>query len=176
MGAYILRRCLAGLVTLLVASFLVFLLVAYPATRWPNAVREPAHLAGDDRGGQDPAAPQRATARALLDLADRHAAGNFGTATTGQAVGAQLGARLLVTLRMVIPATILASIIAVLIGVVSAVRQYSITRPLVDRPGVPVLLHPVFVVAILLKDFFAVDFNNAVGHTVSTRSARTRRA
>ncbi len=28
MGGYILRRCLAGLVTLLVASFLVFLLVA----------------------------------------------------------------------------------------------------------------------------------------------------
>jgi len=70
MGGYILRRCLAGLVTLLVASFLVFLLVAVSgdplATLKANPHVSPATI--------EAAAPGPAVARAVLDLADRHAA------------------------------------------------------------------------------------------------------
>jgi peptide/nickel transport system permease protein len=166
MGGYILRRCLAGLVTLLVASFLVFLLVAVSGNPLANLYANP-HIS--------PATIQAARIQLHLNepLLERYwtwltgmLQGNFGTSTTGQDVGAQLGARLLVTLRMVIPATILALIIAVLIGVVSAVKQYSILDH--TMTGLAYLFYstPVFVVAILLKDFFAVDVNNAAGHTV----------
>jgi peptide/nickel transport system permease protein len=67
---------------------------------------------------------------------------------------------------MVIPATILAAIAAVLIGVLSAVKQYSILDN--TMTGLAYLFYstPVFVVAILLKDFFATDVNKAAGHTV----------
>ena len=41
MGGYILRRCLAGLVTLLVASFLVFLLVAVSGNPLANLEANP---------------------------------------------------------------------------------------------------------------------------------------
>jgi ABC-type dipeptide/oligopeptide/nickel transport system permease component len=40
-GGYILRRCLAGLVTLLVASFLVFLLVAVSGDPLANLEANP---------------------------------------------------------------------------------------------------------------------------------------
>ena len=89
-----------------------------------------------------------------------------GTSTTGQDVGAQLSDRLLVTLRMVVPATILAAIAAVLIGVVSAVKQYSILDHTLTGLAYLFYSAPVFVIAILLKDFVATDLNKSVGHTV----------
>jgi peptide/nickel transport system permease protein len=92
--------------------------------------------------------------------------GNFGISTTGQPVGPQLWSRLGVTLTLVLPAIIFSVIVAVLVGVLSAVKQYSIIDHL--STGLAYLFYstPVFVVAILLKDFLAVDVNNAVGHTV----------
>ena len=166
MGGYILRRCLAGLVTLLVASFLVFLLVAVSGDPLANLKANP-HIS--------PATIQAARIQLHLNepLLERYwtwltgiLSGTFGTSSTGQDVGAQLGARLMVTLRMVIPATILSAIVAVLIGVVSAVKQYSILDH--TMTGLAYLFYstPVFVVAILLKDFLAVDVNKAAGHTV----------
>jgi peptide/nickel transport system permease protein len=166
MGGYILRRCLAGLVTLLVASFLVFLLVAVSGNPLANLYANP-HIS--------PATIEAARIQLHLNepLLERYWSwltgmlhGSFGTSTTGQDVGAQLGVRILVTLRMVVPATILALIIAVLIGVVSAVKQYSILDH--SMTGLAYLFYstPVFVVAILLKDFLAVDVNNAAGHTL----------
>jgi peptide/nickel transport system permease protein len=166
MGAYVLRRCLAGLVTLLVASFLVFLLVAVSGNPLANLYANP-HIS--------PATIQAARVELHLNepLLERYwtwltdiLRGNFGTSTTGQPVGTQLGQRILVTLTMVIPATILAAILGVLIGVVSAVKQYSILDHLMTGLAYLFYSTPVFVVAILLKDFLAVDVNNAVGHTV----------
>ena len=166
MGGYILRRCLAGLVTLLVASFLVFLLVAVSGDPLATLKANP-HIS--------PATIEAARHQLHLDqpLLERYWTwltgmlhGSFGTSTTGQDVASQLGTRLLVTLRMVVPATILAAIVAILIGVVSAVKQYSILDH--TMTGLAYLFYstPVFVVAILLKDFFAVKVNSAAGHTV----------
>jgi peptide/nickel transport system permease protein len=67
---------------------------------------------------------------------------------------------------MVVPATILSAIIAVLIGVVSAVRQYSWVDHVLTALSYLFYSAPVFVVAILLKDFGAIKFNQAIGHTV----------
>jgi peptide/nickel transport system permease protein len=166
MSGYIIRRCLAGLVTLLVASFLVFLLVAVSGDPLANLKANP-HVS--------PATIAAAKQQLHLDqpLLQRYWTwltgvlhGDFGLSTTGQPVSSQLGQRILVTLTMVIPATIIAAVIAVFIGVVGAVKQYSITDHVMTGFAYLFYSTPVFIVAILLKDFLAVDVNNAAGHTV----------
>ncbi len=166
MSGYIIRRCLAGLVTLIVASFLVFLLVAVSGNPLANLYANP-HIS--------PATIAAAKEQLHLNepLLERYWTwltgilhGDFGTSTTGQPVGSQLGARMLVTLRMVIPATIIAAILGILVGVISAIKQYSILDHVMTGLAYLFYSTPVFIVAILLKDFLAVDVNNAVGHTV----------
>jgi peptide/nickel transport system permease protein len=166
MGGYILRRCLAGLVTLLVASFLVFLLVAVSGNPLANLYANPHISPATIRAAQVQLGLNQPLLERYWTWLSGLLRGSFGTSYTGQAVGAELGTRILVTLRMVIPATIIAAIVAVIVGVVSAVRQYSILDHTMTGLAYVFYSTPVFVVAILLKDFLAVDVNNAVGHTI----------
>lgn len=166
MAGFLIRRVLAGILTLLVASFLLFLLVAVSgnplATLMANPRVSPATIAAARR--------QLGLSQPLLlrywTWLTHMLTGNFGTSTTGQPVGSELGQRLLVTMQMVIPAVILAAILGILVGVVSAVRQYSVLDHTLTAVAYLFYSTPVFVVAILLKDFLAVDVNNAVGHTL----------
>jgi peptide/nickel transport system permease protein len=163
---FILRRLAAGVITLLVASFLMFLLVAVSgnplASLMANPHVSPATIAAARRelGLNEPLLVR------YWDWLTRMLSGSFGTSTTGQPVGSELGSRIVVTLQMVVPAVILAAVLAVIVGVVSAVRQYSVLDHALT--GVAYLFYstPVFVVAILLKDFLAVDVNNASGQTI----------
>ena len=166
MGAYLIRRVAAGIAVLLVASFLLFLLVSLSG----NPL---AQLEANPHVSQATIAAARAQLHLNEPLLQRYwtwltdfLQGNFGTSTTGQPVAPQLWHRWLVTLKMIIPAIILSVIIGVVVGVVSAVRQYSAVDH--TSTGLAYLFYstPVFVVAILLKDFLAVNVNNAVGHTV----------
>ena len=166
MSGYIVRRILAGLATLIVASFLVFLLVAVSGNPLANLYANP-HISQ--------ATIQAARLQLHLNepLLERYWTwltgvlhGDFGISTTGQPVGSQLGARILVTLRMVIPATIIAAFLGILVGVVSAVKQYSVLDHAMTGLAYLFFSTPVFIVAILLKDFLAVDVNNSVGHTI----------
>ena len=166
MAGYLIRRSLAGLATLLVASFLLFLLVAVSgnplATLMANPHISPATIAvARHQLGLDEPLLQRYWTW-LTNLLS----GSFGTSTTGQPVGPELWSRLGITLRMVIPATIIAAFIAVIIGVVTAVRQYSILDHTLTGFAYLFYSAPVFVIAILLKDFVATDVNKAAGHTI----------
>jgi peptide/nickel transport system permease protein len=166
MAAFLIRRALAGLATLLVASFLLFLLVAVSgdplATLRSNPHIPPQTLAI--------ARQQLGLNQPLLvrywEWLTHILQGNFGTSTINQTIAPQLGRALLVTLQMVIPATILSAIIAVILGVVSAVKQYSLLDHVQTAVAYLFYSAPVFVVAILLKDFFAIKLNRAVGHTL----------
>lgn len=166
MWGYIVRRLLAGAAVLLVASFLLYLLVALsgnPLSQLyanPHISRATIAAARAEMHLNEPLLQRYWTW--LTDLLQ----GNFGTSTTGQAVGPQILPRFFVTLKFVIPATILSVIVGVVAGVVSAVKQYSLADNI--STGLAYLFYstPVFVIALLLKDFLAVDFNNAVGHTV----------
>jgi peptide/nickel transport system permease protein len=165
-AGYLIRRGLTGILTLLVASFLIFLLVAISgnplATLMANPHVSPATIAAARRelGLDQPLLLRYWTW--LTHMLE----GDFGTSTTGQPVGSELGTRLIVTLQMVIPATILSAVIAVFVGVLSAVRQYSVWDHVMTGLAYLFYSTPVFVVAIMLKDFLAVDVNNAAGHTV----------
>lgn len=166
MASYLLRRAVAGLAVLFVASFLMFLLVSLSGNPLAQLQANPQI----SRATIEAARVQLHLNEPLLQRywlwLDGFLHGSFGTSTTGQPVGAQVGARLLVTVRLVVPAVILSVIVGVLVGVVSAVRQYSVLDHVLT--GLAYLLYstPVFVVAILLKDFLAVNVNRAAGHTV----------
>jgi peptide/nickel transport system permease protein len=165
--SYVARRLLIGVVILFIASVLMFILVALSGDPL-------AQLEANPHTSQATIAAMRATLHLNEPLMQRYwtwltglfAHGTFGTSTTGQDVAHQLIDRWGVTLKMVIPAVILSMIIAVVSGVLSAVKQYSILDNL--STGLAYLFYatPVFVLALLLKDFLAIRFNNAVGHTV----------
>ncbi len=166
MWAYILRRLGAGFLVLILASLVMFLLVSLSGDPLAQLRANP-HIS--------PATIAAAKAQMHLNepLLERYwtwltgfVQGDFGTSTTGQLVGPQIWPRFETTLKLVIPAVILSVLIAVLVGVVSAIKQYSTTDHV--STGLAYLFYstPVFVVALLLKDFLAVDVNNAIGHTI----------
>jgi peptide/nickel transport system permease protein len=88
--------------------------------------------------------------------------GNFtlGMTREGQPVLDTLGAAIPVTIRLVTLATILGIIVGITLGIVSALRQYS--RFDYGMTFVAFLMYslPIFWVAVLLKQYLAIGFNN----------------
>jgi peptide/nickel transport system permease protein len=85
---------------------------------------------------------------------------NFGTGRDGLAVIDSLALAIPVTLRLVAAATVLAAVLGIMIGIVTALRQYS--RFDYSMTFIAFLLFslPVFWVAVLLKEYLAISFNN----------------
>jgi peptide/nickel transport system permease protein len=166
MGAYILRRLGAGVLVLAVGTFGLYILVSLSGNPLANLMANP-HIS--------PATIRAARIELHLNepLLQRYwtwltgmLQGNFGISTLGQAVGPEIWPRMWVTLQMVIPATIISVVIGIGLGVVSAVRQYSILDHISTAFAYVFYATPVFVIAILLKDFLAVKVDNAAGHPV----------
>jgi peptide/nickel transport system permease protein len=166
MGAYILRRIAAGIVVLAVGTFFLYLLVSLSGNPLANLMANP-HIS--------PATIRAARIELHLNepLLERYWTwlagvlhGNFGISTTGQAVGPQIWPRMWVTMQMVLPAVILSIILGIGVGVVGAVRQYSLADHTSTGLAYVFFATPVFVIAILLKDFLAVKLDQATGHTI----------
>lgn len=85
---------------------------------------------------------------------------NFGTGRDGAAVIDSLALAIPVTLRLVAAATVLAAVLGIMIGIVTALRQYS--RFDYSMTFIAFLLFslPIFWVAVLLKEYLAISFNN----------------
>ena len=85
---------------------------------------------------------------------------DFGTGRDGSLVIDSLALAIPVTIRLVLAATIFAIILGIAIGVITALRQYS--RFDYSMTFVAFLLFslPVFWVAVLLKEYMAIQFNN----------------
>jgi peptide/nickel transport system permease protein len=166
MVTYVVRRLITAALILLGASFLVYNLTA---------------LSGDPladlRASNSPNAAQLMQARSqLLDLGTpapiRYfkwlggAAGcvvgncNLGMNLVGQPVTQALGQALVQTLTLVTGATVLAILIGVALGIVTALRQYSALDYGVTFMAFLFFSLPIFWVAVLLKEFGAIDFNN----------------
>ena len=84
MTGYILRRCLAGIVILFVASFLMFVLVAESGDPLATLRANPHVTPATIEAARHQLGPGPAAARALLDLADGILHGDFGKSTTGR--------------------------------------------------------------------------------------------
>lgn len=167
MLGYIIRRLLSSAVVILVASLLVFGLVASLSDplgelRSRNPA-PPSHVIEMRRQqlNLDKPVPQRYA----IWLAD-FAQGDFGEDNAGREVRPILIRRLLVTLRMVIAAALLALFLAVVVGVFSAVRQYSVGDYTFTFLGFLFLSTPVFWLAALLKEFGAIRINRFFGQRI----------
>ena len=160
---FIIRRLLVSVPILLAASFVMFGMVT---------------ISGDPlaefRQSTDPNAPQTmATMRQILDLdkpfTERYVdwlgglfQGDFGLNRDGQEVSALLSNAIGTTLRLIILATIASILLGLFIGIVSAVRQYSLLDYSSTFTAFLFFSLPVFWVAVLLKEFGAIKFNDCL--------------
>ncbi|MGH3805533.1 MAG: ABC transporter permease [Pseudonocardiaceae bacterium] len=167
MLAYALRRILVSVPILVIATFVVFVMVALSGDPLsPLKTRNPP---------PPPSTLQLEAHRLHLDepLMLRYwhwitgvIHGDFGPSVQStQVIGPELAHRFLVTFRLIGVAMLLALVLAVLVGVVGAVKQYSRTDYTFTFVGFLFLAMPSFWFAILLKEA-GIDFNDAVGDQV----------
>jgi peptide/nickel transport system permease protein len=85
---------------------------------------------------------------------------DLGKNMSGQAVSAQLGSAILTTLQLVLVATLTAIVLGVIVGISTALRQYSAFDYTVTFTSFLFFSLPVFWVAVLLKQYMAIGFND----------------
>lgn len=78
----------------------------------------------------------------------------------GATVGGDLAQAIPVTLRLVLAATLLAIVLGIGIGIVTALRQYSRFDYSMTFVSFLMFSLPIFWVAVLLKQYLAIAFNN----------------
>lgn len=85
---------------------------------------------------------------------------NFGMTRDGHSVLSELQLAVPVTVRLVLSATILAIVLGIGIGIVTALRQYSRFDYAMTFVAFLMFSLPIFWVAVLLKEYLAISFNN----------------
>jgi peptide/nickel transport system permease protein len=167
MSAYVIRRLLISVLILLLASFIMFALV--------SASGDPlADLQQDQSPNKEEKIQARIDALNLDEpLVVRYtiwlggAAGCFvpgiecdlGLNINGQGVYDLVSVALGATLRLVILATVLSIVLGVTVGILSALRQYSKFDYAITFLAFLFFSLPIFWVAVLLKQFGAVELN-----------------
>jgi len=162
MFTFISRRILQGLATLLASSFLMYLLVSVSIRPLDDLLESTS-----------PNKAQLIAARIeLLELdtpvvlryvkwLGNFLTGDMGTAwVSGQAVNDKLGGAVVSTLQLVGAATLLAILFGVAVGIVSALRQYTSFDYLITFVSFVLYSLPAFWVAVLLKQWGAIGFND----------------
>jgi peptide/nickel transport system permease protein len=85
---------------------------------------------------------------------------DFGMSRDGSTVAHSLALAIPVTIRLVLAATILAIIMGIAIGIVTALRQYSRFDYAMTFVSFLMFSLPIFWVAVLLKEYLAISFND----------------
>lgn len=95
---------------------------------------------------------------------------DFGLTRDNLSVGHEIAAAIPITIRLVTTATIVAIVLGIALGITSALRQYS--RFDYSMTFVAFLLYslPIFWVAVLLKQFLAIKFNDFLSHSTVHRN------
>ncbi|WP_040491349.1 ABC transporter permease [Ilumatobacter nonamiensis] len=158
---FILRRLLISIPILLASSVLMFFLVINSG--------DPLF---DLRASTNPNVDQLIAARRQRLRLDDSAwerywdwvtglfAGDFGQNREGQNVSTLLWQAVQTTFRLVVLATILSIVIGIVFGIITAVRQYSVLDYSSTFAAFLFFSLPVFWVAVLLKEFGAIKFND----------------
>lgn len=168
MVVYVVRRLVVSFFILLAATALVFWLVAVSGDPLED-------LYADQSGNRETRIAERVR-RLHLDepVAQRYLRWlvgvsrcvvpgtrcDLGTTRSGQDVATLLSHAMGATLRLVLVATALAVVLGVGVGIVSALRQYSGFDYTVTFAAFLFFSLPLFWVAVLLKDFLAIGFND----------------
>jgi len=166
MLSYIMRRIGVSIMILFGSSFLVYNLAAYASDPLQDL-----RLSVDDTAKQQIAALTRDLQldvppplryflwlKGLLGVFVGKL--NLGMTREGSSVQEELAYAIPVTLRLVLVATMTALLLGLALGIISALRQYS--RFDYGMTFLAFLLYslPIFWVAVLLKEFMAIQFNN----------------
>jgi len=167
MAVFVVRRLFVSLLTLFVSSFLVYVLVAFSGDpladlRTDTSTAREAKIAHRiEVMHLDQPVPQRfvgwlgGAAKCVVpgrcDLGQNRVDQDV-TALLSQAVG--------VTLRLVLAAILLAIVLGVSVGLISSLRQYSGFDYTITFLAFLFFSLPVFWVAVLLKQYLAIDVNN----------------
>ena len=85
---------------------------------------------------------------------------DFGDTRSAQSVAEALSAAIPVTIRLVLMATIIAILLGISIGITTALRQYSRFDYSMTFVAFLFFSLPIFWVAVLLKQYLAIEFNN----------------
>jgi peptide/nickel transport system permease protein len=90
----------------------------------------------------------------------------MGKARTGQSVAEAIGNAVPTTIRLVLAATIIAIVLGITIGVITALRQYSRFDYAVTFISFLFFSLPIFWVAVLLKQFLSIGFNDWLANPI----------
>lgn len=174
MLSFILRRLLATGAVLLVASFIVYVLTAYSGdplqelrvSNDPNAQIKIADLTARLQLDVPPVARYflwlTGAAGCLIGQCNLGPAISRGEQPVIEALGTAIGS----TLQLVIAATFLSILIGVAIGMTTALRQYSGYDYSVTLFAFVFYSLPIFWVAVLLKEYGAIRFNQFLSDPV----------
>lgn len=166
MLSYIVRRLVTSFFILLGASFIVYLLIAYSgdplaAIRSSNSPSKDAQIAARTQL-LDLNVPPVLRYFIWLGGAAKCVVGqcDLGVTVQNQPVTAALSRAIPATIQLLLAATVLAIVFGITIGVITALRQYSALDYAVTFISFLFFSLPVFWVAVLLKQFGAIGFNN----------------
>jgi peptide/nickel transport system permease protein len=166
MFAFIMRRIGVLSVILMGSSFILYNLAAYSGdpladlktSQDPNRDFLMISLSRELQLDVPPPARYFLWLKGVAGLFVGHA--NFGKTREGATVGADLAQAIPVTLRLVLASTIIAIVLGIGIGIVTALRQYSRFDYSMTFVSFLMFSLPIFWVAVLLKQYLAISFNN----------------
>lgn len=172
MLSFLIRRLLASLVVLFVASYIVYVLTCFSGDPLSD-------LRFSTRPGTATLIAQKTEFLHLnttpwlryFDWLGGVLHGftghlDLGLNIGGQSVNAQLWDASMSTLRLVTAATLIAIVIGVALGVVTALRQYTAFDYGTTFMAFLFFSLPIFWLAVILKTYLAIGFNNFLGHPV----------
>ncbi len=185
MIAFIVRRLFISVFVLLAATYVVYVLTCFagdPLASLSSITNDQTRAARMARRSEllhldvNPFLRYFIWLKGMLGFVVPGIPGSFGTNNAGQDVGALLVIALDSTMRLVVTAALTAVILGVIVGIVSALRQYSGFDYSITFASFVFFSLPVFWVAVLLKQFGAIQFNTwlrdpVIGLPVSVGSA-----
>ena len=161
MASFIIRRLIASIFVLFAATFLMYLLVSFSGDpledlRQSNAPNKAELMEARTKLLNLDVPPPL---RYFLWLGALFR-GDFGISIQNQSVNALLGNAITSTLTLVTTATIVAIVLGITVGIVSALRQYTGFDYGVTLLSFLFFSLPIFWVAVLLKQYGAIQLNN----------------
>jgi peptide/nickel transport system permease protein len=90
---------------------------------------------------------------------------NFGMTRDAHSVTEQLAGAIPTTIRLVTGSALIALVLGLMLGIITALRQYSRFDYVVTFFSFLMFSLPIFWVAVLLKQFMAIRFNDFLGHS-----------
>ena len=161
MASFIIRRLIASIFVLFAATFLMYLLVSFSGDpleelRQSNAPNKAELIEARTKLLNLDVPPPL---RYFLWLGGLFR-GDLGISIQNQAVNAMLGNAITSTLTLVTTATVVAIVLGISVGIVSALRQYTGFDYGVTLVSFLFFSLPIFWVAVLLKQYGAIQLNN----------------